>query len=206
MDVVMTVLRRRSSGHAAVRRVGLPLLLLLFASSAGAAGAKPLPPPVQIRPEPEGVALGDPAFRPLPGARAEFGRLGGAVYQVEVPRRWNGRLVLYLHGYEELRPTAEVSPPGIRRYLIGQGYAWGASSFSSTSLIPGRAADETAALWDLFPRRHGRPGQAYVTCQSMGGAATHRTAERSGNRFVRAPAFCCAPSQTPAVAIDIHLF
>src|SRR4051812_24970976 len=110
MDVVMTVLSRRSSGHAAVGRVGLPLLLVLFASSAGAAAAKPLPRPVHVRPEPEGVMLGDPAFEPLPGARAEYGRLGGSVYQLEVPRRWNGRLVLYLHGYGELRPTAEVSP------------------------------------------------------------------------------------------------
>ena len=50
-------------------------------------GAKPLPPPVQVRPEPEGVALGDPAFQALPGARADFGRLGGSVYQVEVPER-----------------------------------------------------------------------------------------------------------------------
>ena len=98
------------------------------------------------------MTLGDPAFEPLPGARADFGRLGGSVYQIEVPANWNGRLVLYMHGYGELRPTAEVSPPGIRRYLIGQGFAWGASSFSSTSLIPGRAADETAALWDYFAR------------------------------------------------------
>ena len=54
-----------------------------------------------------------------------------------------------MHGYGELAPTAGVSAPGIRRYLIGRGDAWGASSFSSTSLIPGRAADETAAVWDL---------------------------------------------------------
>src|SRR5262245_41520565 len=47
-------------------------------------GERPLPPPVQVRPEPE-VALGDPAFEPLPGARADFGRLGGSVYQIEVP-------------------------------------------------------------------------------------------------------------------------
>ena len=76
-------------------RVGLPVLLVLLAASGGpataggpggeGAGARPLPPPVQVRPEPEGVALGDPAFQPLPGARAEFGRLGGSVYQVEVP-------------------------------------------------------------------------------------------------------------------------
>jgi hypothetical protein len=140
---------------APMRRLGLAVLLTLIATSAfvvdgGPAGAgvtkksangRPLPSPVQVRPEPDGVTLGDPAFQPLPGARADFGRLGGSVYQIELPAHWNGRLVLYMHGYGELRPIAQVSPPAIRRYLIGQGFAWGASSFSSTSLMPGRADD-----------------------------------------------------------------
>jgi hypothetical protein len=165
-----------------------------------------LPPPVQVRPEPEGVTLGDPSFEALPGAHADFGRLGGSVYQIEVPADWNGGLVLFMHGYGELAPTAGVSPPGYRRYLIGQGYAWGASSFSSTSLIPGRAADETAALWDLFARRYGRPTRAYVTGFSMGGLATHIAAERYGSRFDGALGQCGAASQTPAAAITSDFF
>ena len=194
-----------------MRHWALIALLTVIATSAcvahGApAAGRPLPPPVQVRAEPEGVTLGDPAFEPLPGARADFGRLGGSVYQIEVPANWNGRLVLYMHGYGELRPTAEVSPPGIRRYLIGQGFAWGASSFSSTSQIAGRAADETAALWDYFARTYGRPSRSYVTGQSMGGAATHIAAERYGNRFDGALALCGAAGQTPAAAITADHF
>jgi hypothetical protein len=165
-----------------------------------------LPPPVQVRPEPQGVTLDDPAFEPLAGARADFGRLGGSVYEIEVPARWNGRLVLFMHGFGEFAESAGVSPPAIRRYLIGQGFAWGASSFSSTSLIPGRAADETAAVWDLFARRYGRPTRTYVTGQSMGGAATHVAAERYGNRFDGALGLCGAASQTPAARIDTDFF
>ena len=165
-----------------------------------------LPPPVQVRPEPDGVTLGDPSFEALPGAHADFGRLGGSVYQLEVPADWNGGLVLFMHGYGELASTAGVSPPGYRRYLIGHGYAWGASSFSSTSLIPGRAADETAALWDLFARRYGRPERAYVTGVSMGGLATHIAAERYGNRFDGALGQCGAASQTPAASITADFF
>ena len=56
-----------------------------------------LPPPVEVRPEPQGVTLEDPSFEALPAARADFGRLGGSVYQIEVPARWNGRLVLFMH-------------------------------------------------------------------------------------------------------------
>ena len=165
-----------------------------------------LPPPVEVPQEPAGVTLDDPSFEASPGARADYGRLGGTVYQIEVPDRWNGRLVLHMHGYGELAASTGVSPPGIRRWLIGHGYAWGASSFSSTSLIPGTAADETAALWDLFARRYGRPSRTYVTGQSMGGAGTTVASERYGNRFDGALALCGAASQTPALRIATDFF
>jgi len=157
---------------------------------------RPIPSPVSVRQEPEGVTLGDPAFQALPGARADFGRLGGAVYQIEMPNNWNGRLLLFMHGYGELRPEANVSPPGIRTYLIAHGYAWGASSFSSTSSIPGRSADETAALWDFFTEKYGRPTWTYVTGQSMGGAASHIAAERYPDRFDGALGLCGSAGQT----------
>ena len=159
----------------------------------------PLPPPVQIRPTPE-ARLADPAFDPLPGAHADFGTLGGMAYQIERPRHWNGRLLLFMHGFEEFAPEARVSAPDFRRYLIGQGWAWGASSFSSTSLIPGRAADETAALWDYFARRHGRPTWTYVSGLSMGGMATHIAAERYGNRFDGALGLCGAAGTLPGLS------
>src|SRR4029453_13245833 len=43
----------------------------------GSQTPRPIPPPVAVRQEPEGVMLEDPAFEALPGARADFGRLGG---------------------------------------------------------------------------------------------------------------------------------
>src|SRR4029079_3305114 len=106
-----------------------------------------------------------------------------------------------MHGFVEFAPEVSASPPDFRRYLIAQGIAWGASSFSNSSLIPGRAADETAALWDYVARKYGRPTWTYITGWSMGGAATHVAAERYGNRFDGALAFCGAASQTPALAI-----
>jgi pimeloyl-ACP methyl ester carboxylesterase len=160
------------------------------------ATARPLPPPVAVSPEPQGIGLEDPAFTALPGAKADFGRLGGAVYQIEVPDDWNGRLVLYMHGFQGLAPKASVQPPGLRGYLIRNGYAWGASSYSSTSLIPGRAADETAAVWDYFAKTYGRPAYTYVTGHSMGGGATNIAAERYGDRFDGALSICGFAGQT----------
>jgi pimeloyl-ACP methyl ester carboxylesterase len=160
-----------------------------------------LPSPVTIRDEPQGIGLEDPAFDALPGATAYHGRLGGTVYQMEMPDDWNGRLVLYMHGFQGLAPEASVQTPGIRTYLVRRGYAWAASSYSSTALIPGRAADETAALWDEFVRRFGRPAYTYVTGHSMGGAATHIAAERYADRFDGALGLCGFAGQSAIAQI-----
>jgi pimeloyl-ACP methyl ester carboxylesterase len=169
-------------------------------------GARPIPAPVEVRQEPDGVTLADPAFEALPGARAEFGRLGGAVYQLEVPERWNERLVLWMHGFEEFGPEASVSAPDIRAYLIAHGYAWGASSLSGTGWIPGREADETAAVWDLFTERHGRPDRTYVVGLSMGGAAAHIAAERHPERFDGALALCGSAGATSGLQNPVDVF
>ena len=194
MIAVLAIAYAAVAGHAAAT------------ASARAVKQGELPPPVQVRAEPEGITLEDPAFEALPGAKADFGRLGGAVYQVEVPDNWNGRLVLFMHGYNELGPETSVAAPDFRRYLIGHGFAWGASSFSSTSLIPGRAVDETAAVWDYFARAYGHPKRTYITGFSMGGAATHIAAERYPDRFDGALALCGAAGQTPSVQIGANFF
>lgn len=200
-----------------VRRLVIPAALLIAAVAVACGGGdesapaatstpRPIPSPVTFRQEPQGIELADPAFEALAGAIADFGRLGGAVYQIEVPDDWNGRLVLEMHGFEELRPEASVTAPDIRTYLILHGYAWGASSFSSTSSIPGRAADETAALWDYFTQKYGRPAWTYVTGFSMGGAAGHIAAERYPGRFDGVLALCGSAGQTPGAMTPVNQF
>jgi pimeloyl-ACP methyl ester carboxylesterase len=168
--------------------------------------APPVPAAVEVRQEPEGVTLADPAFEALPGARAESGRLGGASYQLEVPDRWNGRLVLWMHGFAEFGPEARVGPPDLRASLIAKGYAWGASSLSGTGWIPGREAEETAAVWDLFVERHGRPRHTYVVGASMGGAAAHIAAERHPERFDGALALCGSAGATSGLQNPVDVF
>ena len=58
------------------------------------------------------------------------GMLGGAQYHVEVPANWNGKLVMYAHGYAGESNVLQVNNPSIRRHLIQNGYAWAASSYS----------------------------------------------------------------------------
>jgi hypothetical protein len=49
------------------------------------------------------------------------GVLGGAAYQVEVPANWNGKLVMYAHGFRGEGAALTVGPPSIRRYLVQNG-------------------------------------------------------------------------------------
>ena len=165
-----------------------------------------LPPPVAIRSTPDGITLADPTFAALDGAHAEFGPLGGTVYQIEIPDHWNGRLVLFMHGYGELRAQGAVTPPPLRHALIADGDAWAASSMSSTSIIPGRAADETAALWDHFVAVHGRPSWTYITGTSMGGWAATIAAERYADRFDGALALCGAAGLPDGARISVDQF
>lgn len=205
--VPMTVLFAVSACTDGPDRRSIPTTATSTSSAAGSPlRLAPLPVGVPMRQQPEGVTLSDPAFEPLPGARTDFGRLGGAAYQIEVPDDWTGQLVLWMHGFEEFAPEARVTPPDFRRYLIGRGIAWGASSFSSTSLIPGRAADETAALWDYFVREHGRPTWTYAAGLSQGGWAAQIAAERYGNRFDGALGLCGAAGSPAGLSISTDLF
>lgn len=152
---------------------------------------RPLPSPVTVAEEPaEGFTLADPALDPLPGARVDSGRLAGAVYRIEIPDDWNGRLVMFIGGHE-FGPELTAHPPPFRAWLVNRGYAWASSSLSvNRYYVSGVAADETAALWDHFAARYGRPDRTYVTGVSMGGAATFTAAERYADRFDGAVALC----------------
>ncbi|HCE40788.1 MAG TPA: alpha/beta hydrolase, partial [Alcanivorax sp.] len=58
-------------------------------------------------------------------------RPSGAGYRIEVPVNWNGMLVMYAHGYRGEGQTLTVSNPSIRQWLLDNGYAWAASSYST---------------------------------------------------------------------------
>jgi hypothetical protein len=49
----------------------------------------------------------------------------GAAWRVEIPKRWNGDLVLYTHGDHPTNDVVYVdSPPGTRESFVAKGYAW----------------------------------------------------------------------------------
>jgi hypothetical protein len=107
------------------------------------------------------------------------GVLGGASYRVEVPATWNGKLVMYAHGFAGTGPALGVQNPSIRRYLIDNGYAWAASSYSKNYYDVRVGVEDTNALALEFnkiaaanSRTLAAPTKYYITGVSMGGHIT----------------------------------
>lgn len=125
-------------------------------------------------------------FASLPGlpARQFWGVHQGAGYRIEVPDNWNGKLVLWAHGYRgdpatdprALELTVDDHP--LRLFLVANGYAWAASSYSKNAYTPAQGARDTHALTWVFRHRVGHPGRTYITGASMGGHVTTIVAEQ----------------------------
>lgn len=111
----------------------------------------------------------NPQFEALPGARALYGELNGAAYEIEVPERWNGDLVLYAHGFTGNDPLLFVQAPPLRRYFIARGFAWAASSYATSGYNPDQGLRDTLALRDQFSAAVGAPRRTYIDGTSMGG-------------------------------------
>ena len=104
------------------------------------------------------------------------GVLNGAAYRIEVPQNWNGKLVMYAHGYVGTVPGLVVSLPSIRRHLIEQGYAWAASSYSRNYYDVRAGIEDTNALALAFnriaaanSRPLAAPTKTFIIGHSMGG-------------------------------------
>ena len=107
------------------------------------------------------------------------GVLGGAGYRVEVPVNWNGKLVMYAHGFAGNGNVLGVQNPQIRRYLIQNGYAWAASSYTKNYYDVRVGVEDTNALaleFNKIATARGRalaaPSKTYITGVSMGGHIT----------------------------------
>ncbi len=132
----------------------------------------------------------DPAFPARSGATAHFGEHAGSGYRFEVPDAWNGELVLYAHGFRGTGRFLTVSNPRIRDHLLAEGYAWGASSYSSNNYVPGIGARDTHKLVGLFKGLVANPSRVYITGHSMGGHVTGLSVEQWPQTYAGAIPMC----------------
>jgi pimeloyl-ACP methyl ester carboxylesterase len=131
-------------------------------------------------------------FTALPGlpAHQHWGVKGGAGYRIEVPHNWNGKLVMWAHGFRGTGLELTVDDHPLRPFLISQGWAWAASSYSRNDYDPGIGAKDTHALLRRFHRLVGHPSHVYITGASMGGHVTTVMAEKWPESYVGAMPIC----------------
>lgn len=136
------------------------------------------------------------------------GSLDGAKYEIVMPERWNGTLLLYSHGYRSAFPTppdntppdtsAEPAPgysggrTGVADDLLGQGYALAGSSFPENGWAVSQAIKANKALYQHFAQTVAEPQRVYLWGDSMGGLITEMLAEQAPD-WVSGAVPMCAP-------------
>lgn len=124
------------------------------------------------------------SIKPVTGfedAKIFKGIHNGAGYWIEVPKNWNGKLVLYAHGYRGTGNALTVTEPSVRKELLERGYAWAASSYSTNGYDVESGVKDTHALNGLFRQLVGNPTRTYIMGHSMGGHVTGVYAEQYGD-------------------------
>ncbi len=108
----------------------------------------------------------------------------GAFFLIAVPANYNGRLVLWDHGYT-LTPPAPLGAAdlGVGLLALPQGFAAAASSFRPDAIgLSGwqvrDAAEDTENLRQRFLQLVGRPQKTYIVGASEGGLIVAETIER----------------------------
>ena len=129
---------------------------------------------------PPGLPLGTTC---LPGQDTH-----GAFFLIAMPARYNGRLVLWNHGYSLAPPaplTAADLIPGATPLLLQLGFAVAASSYRPDAIGLGGwaakdGAEDTENLRRRFVEIFGRPEKTFVVGASLGGLVTAEIVERFG--------------------------
>ncbi len=135
------------------------------------------------------VPLTDPAGTAL--SDVHTGVRDGAAYRIEVPRDWNGELVLHAHGYRGTGTVVFVDNPALRAHYVARGFAWAASSYQTNGYDVGQGVRDSYALLDVFRDVTGeRTGRVYMTGASMGGHVTAVAIEEYPRAFAGAMPVC----------------
>ena len=176
----------------------LAVLALLVPTAVPSTASAPVcdaPVPSTTQP---GYLVADPgcdpdgtAFSALPRATVHTGIAAGAAWRIEVPDRWNGRLVIFAHGFRGNGTTVYVSDPALREHYVARGFAWAASSYATNGYDVGQGVRDSYALIGLFRSAVGKPArQVLMTGDSMGGHITGVAIETYPKAFAGAMPAC----------------
>jgi pimeloyl-ACP methyl ester carboxylesterase len=129
------------------------------------------------------------------------GSLAGAKYEIKLPQKWNGTLLLFSHGYR----AAEPSPPdfapvqsdpqsapsdAVASALLAHGYALAGSAYASNGWATAEGVAAGEQLHDFFVDKVGTPNRTYVWGESLGGLVTELLAEKHPDWIAGAAPLC----------------
>ena len=131
------------------------------------------------------------AAAPNGDTKVEIGEINGAKFRIDVPKNWNGGLVMYCHGYSPIAVTYkdETLPP-VLAVFTDQGYALAQSGYAAGGWAIQEAVEDTEALRRYFTTKYGQPKETYVTGHSMGGFLTMMFMERFPTSYDAGLALC----------------
>jgi pimeloyl-ACP methyl ester carboxylesterase len=116
----------------------------------------------------------------------------GSNYVFDVPGNWNGKVLLYSHGY---RPpstgnAAQNAPRAGADLLLRSGFALAGSSYRSQGWALDEAPDDQLAALDAFEKQFGKPRRVIAWGDSMGGLTTIALVENHAERIDGALPMC----------------
>jgi hypothetical protein len=140
------------------------------------------------------LAAGQALAAAPPRLQTEIGTLQRASYRIDVPARWNHKLVVYFHGYED-QPLVFGKGDALSPMLapiLARGYAVIQSGYSQGGWAVQQAGTDTERLRKFFVARHGAPEQSIAMGMSMGGTLTALTIETQPQTYAGALSLCGA--------------
>ncbi|WP_336711316.1 alpha/beta hydrolase family protein [Arthrobacter sp. USHLN218] len=103
----------------------------------------------------------------------------GATWRAEVPAGWNGKLVLFAHGFRAgpANPAWDNSFAPTASELVKRGYAVASSSYAATGWALETAAQDQLDTLAAFEEQFGEADRVIAMGRSMGGLVTSMMAE-----------------------------
>ena len=150
------------------------------------------------------------------------GERAGAPFEIRLPSKWNGTLLIWSHGYraadvvpanptaptgpqEQPNRTAEVAPAEqVATDLLDKGFALAGSANKSNGWAVQDSVAANEDLYSYFSTTFGRPNRVYLWGASLGGLSTQVLAEKRPS-WVSGSAPLCAPLAGTNLNLDLAL-
>jgi pimeloyl-ACP methyl ester carboxylesterase len=136
------------------------------------------------------------------------GSVGQADYRIHVPDNWNGKLILYAHGYQSPAggPVLPFEDPiiggvfeAMRSVVVDQlGYALAYSSYRASGFALQEGVQATEQLRGIFISKFGTPQHIYLAGHSLGGMVALQVAEKHPTQYDAALVMCSFPGGSRA--------